>query len=107
MKLGKRFGFLAVLVIAFFTGLPLLRHRTSVPAVLNARAEDLKATLVSASMDVPIQAGTNLPWCGTFQLAWNEAAEFLGEDIQFMEHAPLVAALNRKEFIKDTLDEAL
>jgi hypothetical protein len=107
MKVGKKSGFLAACcVVALLSVLLVLRKHSSAPVVLNARAEDLKATIVSASLDVPIASGTNLLWCGTFQLAWNEAAEFLGEDIQFKEDAPLVAALNRKEFTKDALDEA-
>ncbi len=44
-------------------------------------------------------------WCGTFQLAWNEMCELLGEDPSAEGGPPMVAILNRKSFTKDQLDE--
>jgi hypothetical protein len=74
------------------------------PAVLDARAENLKATQVSAHLFVPITRGTNLLWCGTFQLAWNEGMDFLGEKIRFQEDVPLAQFLNRTNFTKADVD---
>ena len=45
-------------------------------------------------------------WCGTFQLAWNEACALVGEDIAFGSPSPVAEALNRKAFTKEDLDDA-
>ena len=41
--------------------------------LLTAAAGALKATVVTPHLDQPIKTGENVLWCGTFQLAWNEA----------------------------------
>jgi len=80
---------------AAFTGEGLLR----------VKASELRATLVSAHLDVPIREGRNVLWCGTFQLAWNEACSSVGEDLRFDQASPVVDALNKKSFTKADLDE--
>ncbi len=77
----------------------------SEPPALDCKAGSLKASHVTAHMDVPIRSGTNLLWCGTFQLAWNEAANFFGEELHFAEDIPLAIALSNRSFTKDNLDE--
>src|SRR5689334_21619046 len=46
-------------------------------------ASKLQKTIVSPHLEEPIAPGTNVLWCGTFQLAWNEACRLIGGDIQF------------------------
>lgn len=111
MKSGKQLGSIALGCIVVLVGILLsLRQRSDAfspsPPILDAKAEDLRATHVSAVLGAPIQPGTNLLWCATFQLAWNEATEFFGEGLSFVEDVPLAATLNRKEFNKGDLDEA-
>lgn len=75
--------------------------------LLEVSADQLKATQVVADLEEPIPEKTNLLWCGTFQLTWNEICSLLGEDIHFQGTEPAsVAALNRKTFNKDDLDAA-
>jgi len=69
-------------------------------------ASALKRTIVSPTLDAPISKGTNLLWCGTLQLAWNEARRLTGGDLQFQPGNPLVTALNKHEFTQDSLDES-
>jgi len=74
--------------------------------LLVAKAETLKATLVTPHLEVPIQPGRNVLWCGTFQLVWNEIGTLVGGDIHFDQDTPEVEALNRKAFARGDLDEA-
>ena len=75
--------------------------------VLEADAANLKTTSVSPHLEAPINTGANVLWCGTFQLAWNEACTLVGEDLHFAGQEPeMVAALNKKSFVKADLDEA-
>src|SRR5438045_874267 len=48
----------------------------------------------------------NLLWCGTFQLAWNEACRLTGGDLQFERGHPIISALNKHAFTKESLDES-
>jgi hypothetical protein len=72
-----------------------------------------KATFITPHLETEIHSGTNLLWCGTFQLAWNELCKRTGGDLQLtgpgsqssLQH-PMAAALNRGAFAKDCIDEA-
>jgi hypothetical protein len=72
-----------------------------------------KATFITPHLETEIHSGTNLLWCGTFQLAWNEACKQAGGDLQLadpgsqspLQH-PMAAALNQHAFAKDCIDEA-
>jgi hypothetical protein len=76
-------------------------------ASLCADAADLKATEVSAHAEIPIEAGKNVVWCGTFQLAWNEMCALVGEDFHLRGNEPeMVPVLNQKSFSKDDIDDA-
>ncbi len=75
-------------------------------------AANLNGTRVTPYLDTEIRPGTNLLWCGTFQLAWNEACALAGGDLQLaglqpdsLVQSPMAAALNRHAFTKDCLDE--
>jgi hypothetical protein len=66
----------------------------------------LKHTLVTPNLEAEIAKGTNLLWCGTFQLAWNEACRLTGGDLQFEKDNAMISVLNRHSFTKESLDEA-
>jgi hypothetical protein len=74
--------------------------------VLATDASNLKATQVTPHLETTIHAGTNLLWCGTMQLAWNEVCALVGDDVQLRPDHPMVAALNQRRFTKDHLDVA-
>jgi len=85
--------------------------------MLGTDAQGLKATYVSPHLEAQIAKGTNLLWCGTFQLCWNEACRLTGGDLQFTNAAsllgihiadqedPMVAALNQHAFTKESIDD--
>ena len=68
-------------------------------------ADALTHTLVTAHLGAEISKGRNLLWCGTFQLAWNEACRLTGGDLQFQKEHSMIAALNKHSFTKESLDE--
>ena len=55
---------------------------------------------------MPILKGTNVLWCGTFQLAWNAARSLINDDLRFEHALSLVDVLNKHSFSKSDLDEA-
>ncbi|MGD0252631.1 MAG: hypothetical protein ABSC01_08035, partial [Verrucomicrobiota bacterium] len=74
--------------------------------LLTVSASDLKNTVVAATINAPLKQGKNVVWCGTFQMAWNEACTLVGEDLHFDSDPPIVTELNKKAFRKDDLDTA-
>ena len=74
--------------------------------LLEATADQLRATIVTPHLEVPLEPGRSVLWCATFQLAWNEVCALVGEDIHFDDEPPMVAILNRKSATKADLDEA-
>jgi hypothetical protein len=75
--------------------------------LLTANAADLPGTLVTAHLDTPLPAGKNVLWCGSFQLAWNEACTLAGGKLQFRGAQPeLAASLNRQTFDSADVDAA-
>ena len=75
-------------------------------AKFRARAEDLKNTIVTPHLDTRIGKRTNVLWCNTFQLAWNELCRLAGGPIHMEQAAPMVAVLNAKSATKNDIDEA-
>ncbi len=72
--------------------------------VLRCAASELKQSVVVPHMHVPIE-NHNILWSCTFQLAWNEACDLVGEDLRFAPVEPaLVAHMNKKEFTGKYLD---
>lgn len=70
------------------------------------QADDLRSTTISPHLEVDLDAGTNVLWCGTFQLAWNEVCDLVGGQLQFDPGNALVTNLNQRAFTKDCVDEA-
>jgi len=72
---------------------------------LTCNAEELSATKVVPELNVPVTGETNLIWCAPFQLAWNEMADLIGEEIRFGEKEPdCVSYLNQRSVNKEHLD---
>ena len=69
-------------------------------------AASLKQTIVSPHLEAEITKGTNVLWCGTFQLAWNEACDLTGGDLRFDQNHPMLAVLNKHTFTKDSIDSS-
>ena len=65
----------------------------------------LQKTIVSPHVEIPLAPGTNVLWCGTFQLAWNEACRIVGGEIRLDRTDPVSTLLNTHWFTKDSLDE--
>jgi hypothetical protein len=72
--------------------------------LVKADVSTLKDTQLVAHPDVPIPANTNVIWCGTLQLAWNEAIRLVGEKLQFVTQPPVVDLLNREDFSRKDLN---
>ena len=64
----------------------------------------VKDTQLVAHSDVPLNPTHNVIWCGTLQLAWNEAIKLVGEKLQFTTQPPLVDLLNREDFTRKELN---
>jgi len=85
--------------------------------MLGTDASNLKGTCVSPHLEAEIAKGTNLVWCGTFQLCWNEACDLTGGDLRLTnalspvgirtanQDDSMVAALNKRAFTKESVDE--
>ncbi len=89
-------------------GLPSCRTHESVfsrGGLLTAGDDKLSSTTVTPHLGAPIQPGRCLLWCGTFQLAWNEACALTGGDLRFRGEPPMVAELNRKAFTREHIDD--
>jgi hypothetical protein len=74
--------------------------------LIKADVAQLKDTRLVAHPNVPIPPDTNVIWCGTLQLAWNEAIKLVGEKLQFENQPPIVDLLNRQDFTGTDLDPA-
>ncbi|MEJ0000438.1 MAG: hypothetical protein WDO13_15525 [Verrucomicrobiota bacterium] len=72
--------------------------------LVKADISDLKDTRLMPHPDAPLPAHDNVVWCGTLQLAWNEAIRLVGEPLQFIHQPPVVDLLNRQDFTRDDLD---
>ena len=59
--------------------------------LLTADSGALRQTIITPRLEEPMEAGRNVLWCGTFQLAWNEICSLIGEDLHFQDESPYVA----------------
>lgn len=76
------------------------------PANLKANASGLAHTVISPTLTAPITEGTNVIWCGTFQLAWNELCSLAGGEVHMTNEAAVVAQLNSRSLGAKDLDES-
>ncbi|MBN1817543.1 MAG: hypothetical protein JW828_09280 [Sedimentisphaerales bacterium] len=72
--------------------------------VLIVTADELQKTIVSPHTEININPNTNTLWCSTFQLAWNEACDLLGEDLHFIDEPSMVGILNKHKASKKDID---
>ena len=73
--------------------------------LLDVNADELKTSVVTAHLEQPLEAGKNVLWCSTFQLAWNEACDLVGEDLHVENEPSMVAVLDKRSATKADLDE--
>ena len=73
---------------------------------LKADANELKRTIITPHLEQRIASGTNVLWCNTFQLAWNEFCDLTGGPIVMESPPPIVPVLNKRTASKEDLDEA-
>lgn len=109
MKPKVKIAMIAAIFLALSSGSAGLWHYRDIifgsEYLLTSSAAELKKTVVSAHLEQPIEPGRNVLWCATFQLAWNEACELIGEDIHLKNAPPMAAILNKKTATKDDIDE--
>jgi hypothetical protein len=74
--------------------------------LFKADVSSLTDTVLALHPDTPLTGNKNVLWCGTLQLAWNEAAGLVGEKLHFVNQPPVVDLLNRADFTKADLDAA-
>jgi len=75
------------------------------PPTIKCDAITLNHTQVIPTLDTPIEPGTNLIWCASFQLAWNEMIDILGKELRFESNEPLcVSNLNLRTVTIADLD---
>jgi len=72
---------------------------------LRVEATELDRTVVTPCFGTEIPEGKNVLWCNTFQLAWNELCDLLGEEALAQFDSPTIAALNKGPATKDELDD--
>jgi len=69
------------------------------------KGEIPKDTIVSAYLNVPHEAGKNIVWCSTFQIAWDALGKDLcGEPLKLEGTPQMETELNKGEASKDDLD---
>jgi hypothetical protein len=73
--------------------------------LLETNASDLKQTVVTPHLETPLPSGASVLWCGTFQLAWNEACSLIGENLRLIDEPPMVGVLNKKSFTTEDIDQ--
>ncbi len=109
MKNIKRtgIGVLAVIGLMYLSGWLYRTHDDffSEDKLLEADASELKNTIITSHLEAPLTNDKNVLWCGTFQLAWNEILNLVGNDLHLSDEPVMLEVLNRKLFSKRDIDE--
>jgi hypothetical protein len=71
--------------------------------LFKADVNKLKDTQLIAHPDLPLSPTTNVLWCGTLQLAWNEAIALVGEKLTVVPPSPVADLLNQQDFNRTDL----
>ncbi len=78
-----------------------------IPAAnLTASTDDLSHTKVTPHLDAAIEPNTNLIWCASFQLAWNELMAEVGGPVELSGQPADADVLNRQDVTAASLDPA-
>lgn len=72
---------------------------------ISANAENLTKTIVSPTLDRPIQEGKNIIWCATFQLAWDQLRVATNGPVQFEKGNKTADTLNAGKISPNDLDD--
>jgi hypothetical protein len=99
---------LAWVAISAMAEPPVASHDDSFSkeGLFKANVAALKDTQLVAQPDMPLTADQNMLWCGTLQLAWNQAIDLVGEKLRFTTPSPVADLLNRESFTSADLDAA-
>ena len=76
------------------------------PSVFAVDGKKLEGTAVTPHLQCGIEEGSNVLWCATFQIAWNELYGLLGGPVQFRGAPDMVAILKEKTVTRADVDEA-
>ncbi len=98
---------LCVLSLLLIGGLAFARLRRPPawhPGVL-VDSTRLTRTTITAHPDSPIPPGSNLVYCASFQLAWNECRDAIRADIRLEGQPPTADLLNRASVHKEDVPE--
>ena len=74
-------------------------------AAISGDVARLASTVVTPHLEVPVR-GSNVVWCATFQLAFNELAAEIGEPVRLLPDHPWTVVLNRQKVKRTHVDEA-
>jgi hypothetical protein len=83
-----------------------LRAQYGQPAVFAVGGKKLERTMVTPHLQCSIDEGSNVLWCATFQLAWNELCDLLGGPVQLRGAPEAVTILNERTVTRADVDEA-
>lgn len=85
---------------------PVVSHADSFSkeGLLQADVSKLADTQLVAHPGEPLDPAKNVLWCGTLQLAWNEAIGLVGEKLRFVHQPPVVDLLDQEDFTRADLD---
>lgn len=93
--------------VAGFAGVPGCMFGGGNPPVVIKAGDTTPDTTVAIDLQTPIAPGTNVLWCGTIQLAWDELAKMYGGSVRFAKPIPPAASiLNRGEVEPSDFDPA-
>lgn len=102
----------SVILIGLLSGCLLLsscsfkRPLTAEAKTLQINSKDLKSTVVSSYLEQPVQAGRNIIYCSSFQLAWNEFEDNIIKDKLKLDGNPEMAVkLDKRLTDKNDISE--
>lgn len=72
---------------------------------LKAKTSELESTIITPHLEQKIEEGKNVLWCGTFQLAWNEFCNLIGDSPTVKPSSKMVDILNKRKTNKKDLEE--
>jgi len=103
--LGAIFTFFLFLSIFSLRGFKKINNREKSQFTPRYNKVLFNNTIICPHLDVKVTDNNNIVWCATFQLAWNELCNLLGENAHFVNEPNYVEILNRKYISKDDLNE--